>query len=113
MIKRMHTNQRMSQLVTHNGIAYLAGQVCKGDTAAAQTQGILDQIDGLLADAGSSKENMLRATIWLSDMKYFAEFNEVWDAWVPEGHAPARAAGEAKLATPEFLVEILIDAACD
>lgn len=113
MIKRMHTNQRMSQLVTHNGIAYLAGQVCKGDTTAAQTQGILDQIDGLLADAGSSKENMLRATIWLSDMKYFAEFNEVWDAWVPEGHAPARAAGEAKLATPEFLVEILIDAACD
>ncbi len=113
MIKRMHTNQRMSQLVVHNGVAYLAGQVCKGDTAAAQTKGILDQIDGLLADAGSSKENMLRATIWLSDMKYFAEFNEVWDAWVPEGHAPARAAGEAKLATPEFLVEILIDAACD
>ena len=113
MIKRMHTNQRMSQLVTHNGVAYLAGQVCKGATAAEQTQGILDQIDALLAEAGSSKENMLRATIWLSDMKYFAEFNEVWDAWVPEGHAPARAAGEAKLATPEFLVEILIDAACD
>ena len=113
MIKRMHTNQRMSQLVTHNGVAYLAGQVCKGATAAEQTQGILDQIDTLLAEAGSSKENMLRATIWLSDMKYFAEFNEVWDAWVPKGHAPARAAGEAKLATPEFLVEILIDAACD
>jgi enamine deaminase RidA (YjgF/YER057c/UK114 family) len=113
MIKRMHTNQRMSQLVIHNGLAYLAGQVCKGATAAEQTKGILDQIDGLLAEAGSSKENMLRATIWLSDMKYFAEFNEVWDAWVPEGHAPARAAGEAKLATPEFLVEILIDAACD
>lgn len=113
MIKRMHTNQRMSQLVIHNGIAYLAGQVCKGDSAGAQTKGILDQIDGLLAEAGSSKENILRATIWLSDMKYFAEMNEVWDAWVPEGHAPARAAGEAKLATPEFLVEILIDAACD
>jgi enamine deaminase RidA (YjgF/YER057c/UK114 family) len=113
MIKRMHTNQRMSQLVIHKGLAYLAGQVCKGATAAEQTKGILDQIDGLLAEAGSSKENMLRATIWLSDMKYFAEFNEVWDAWVPEGHAPARAAGEAKLATPEFLVEILIDAACD
>ena len=113
MIKRMHTNQRMSQLVIHGGIAYLAGQVCKGDTAAAQTQGILDQIDNLLAEAGSSKENILRATIWLSDMKYFAEMNEVWDAWVPEGHAPARAAGEAKLATPEFLVEILIDAACE
>ena len=56
---------------------------------------------------------MLRATIWLSDMSYFAGLNEVWNAWVPEGHAPARACGEAKLARTELMVEIIVDAAYD
>jgi len=56
---------------------------------------------------------MLRATIWLSDMKYFAGLNEVWNAWVPTGHAPARACGEAKLAREILLVEIIVDAAYD
>ncbi len=111
MIKRMHTNQRMSQAVVHNGLVYLAGQVADGAGAAEQTRAILDKIDVLLAEAGSSKESILRATIWLSDMTHFAEMNAVWDAWVPDGHAPARACGEAKLAREDLLVEIMIDAA--
>ena len=56
---------------------------------------------------------MLRATIWLADMSDFHGLNEVWNAWVPEGHAPARACGEAKLARPELKVEIIVDAAYD
>lgn len=117
-ITRIETKKRMSKIVKHNGVAYLCGQVGnveKGQdvSAAQQTVDILDKVDALLAQAGSSKDRILQAIIWVSDMQYFAEMNEVWDAWVPEGHAPARACGEAKLARPELLVEIIITAACD
>lgn len=111
-IIRHHTNQRMSQIVTHNGTIYLAGQVgTAGASVAQQTQDCLDQIDTLLAEVGSDKTRILQAVIWLDSMDDFAEMNGVWDAWVPEGHAPARACGEAKLAKPEFTVEIIITAA--
>ena len=69
--------------------------------------------DALLTQAGSSREKMLRVTIWLADMSDFAGLNEVWNAWVPEGHAPARACGEAKLARAELKVEMIVDAAYD
>ena len=55
---------------------------------------------------------MLQVVIWLADMADFAEMNAVWDAWVPEGHAPARACGEAKLARADLKVEIIVTAAC-
>ncbi|MGB7317194.1 MAG: RidA family protein [Planktotalea sp.] len=111
MIKRLHTNARMSQAVIHNGTAYLAGQVSEGTSVTAQTEGCLAKVDALLAEVGSSREQMLSATIWMADMADFAEMNAAWDAWVPEGAAPARATGEAKLATPEFKVEIIVIAA--
>lgn len=111
-ITRHHTNQRMSQIVEHNGTIYLAGQVgTMDDTVANQTQQCLDKVDALLAEVGVSKENVLQSTIWLADMADFEEMNAVWDAWVPAGHAPARACGEAKLARPGFTVEILVIAA--
>ena len=111
-IERMHTTGRMSQIVKHNGVVYLAGQVgTLDDSVADQTQKCLDQVDTLLAEAGTSKENILQTTIWLADMADFAEMNAVWDAWVPAGHAPARACGEAKLARSGFTVEILVIAA--
>ncbi|MBO6920072.1 MAG: RidA family protein [Rhizobiaceae bacterium] len=117
-ITRIETGTRMSKIVKHNGVAYLCGQVGNvqaGEqvSAAQQTRDMLDKVDALLAQAGSSRDRILQAIIWVSDMKYFAEMNEVWDAWVPEGHAPARACGEAKLARPELLVEIIVTAACD
>ncbi|MEP1522169.1 RidA family protein [Ascidiaceihabitans sp.] len=111
-ITRQHTNQRMSQIVTHNGVVYLSGQVgTLDDSVADQTQQCLDKVDALLAEAGTSKSNILQTTIWLADMADFEAMNGVWDAWVPKGHAPARACGEAKLARPGFLVEILVIAA--
>lgn len=111
-ITRSHTGQRMSQIVTHGDTIYLAGQVgTAGASVAQQTQDCLDKIDALLAEAGSSKTRILQAVIWLADMKDFAEMNAVWDAWVPEGHAPARACGEAKLAREDLLVEFIITAA--
>ncbi|CTQ62723.1 RidA family protein [Roseibium album] len=114
MIERKHVSARMSKIVKHNGVAYLCGQVGNaGDSVADQTSECLSRVDVLLEDAGSSREKMLQVVIWLADMSDFAEMNAVWDAWVPEGYAPARACGEAKLARPELKVEIIVTAACD
>lgn len=110
-IERKETSTRMSQIVTHGDTIYLAGQVGEGETTADQTRDMLARVDRLLAEAGSSREHMLQAVIWLADMADFEEMNAVWDAWVPEGHAPARACGEAALATPKFRVEVIVTAA--
>ncbi len=112
-VTRKHVGPRMSQLVIHNSVAYLAGQVgTPGASVTQQTNDILGQIDNLLAEAGTSRENLLTAQIWLSDIStQFEEMNAAWEAWVPEGHAPARWTGEAKLATPDFHVEIIVTAA--
>lgn len=111
MIERIETGVRSSKIVKHNGVAYLTGQVAEGETIQDQVRACLDKVDALLTTAGSSRENMLRVTIWLADMADFDGLNEVWNAWVPEGHSPARACGEAKLARPELKVEFIVDAA--
>ena len=113
-ITRHHTSQRMSQIVIHGDTVYLAGQVANDSNAdiTVQTQQVLQKIDALLAEAGSDKSKILSAQIWLTSMGHFAQMNEVWDAWIPEGHAPGRACIEARLASPDLLVEIGIIAAC-
>ncbi len=112
-IERHEVGPRMTQVIVHNDTVYLAGQVdsAKSGTAAEQTKNILARIDTLLATAGTDKSKILSASIWLSDMRFFAEMNEVWDAWVTPDHTPTRACVEAKLAIPEFLVEIRVTAA--
>ena len=113
MIERIDTGERMSKIVKHSGVAYLCGQVGAGDNVAEQTRDCLSRVEALLARAGSGPDRMLQAIVWLADMADFAEMNAVWDAWVPAGHAPARACGEAKLARPDLKVEIIVTAACD
>lgn len=111
-ITRLETGARMSQAVVHNGTVYLAGQVgAPGEDVAGQTRDVLASIDRLLEAAGTDKTRILSAQIWLADMADFAAMNAVWDAWVPQGHAPARATGESKLATPDYRVEIIVTAA--
>ena len=111
-IKRIETGNRMSMAVVHNGTVYLAGQVGKpGESVTDQTREVLAQVDRLLAEAGTDKTRILSAQIWLADMADFAEMNAVWDEWVPQGHTPARATGEAKLATPDYKVEVIVVAA--
>jgi enamine deaminase RidA (YjgF/YER057c/UK114 family) len=113
-INRLTPGPRMSQAVIHGNTVYLAGQVAQnaqGKPVAEQTRDILASIDRLLGEAGSSKERLLSATIWLADIGTFAEMNSVWDAWVAPGNTPARACVEAKLAAPQFTVEIGIIAA--
>lgn len=112
-IERMEVGQRMSRIVKHNGTIYLCGQVAADANAgiAEQTQTMLDKVDTLLEQAGSDKEHILSATIYIRDMKDFAAMNDVWDSWVEEGYAPARACVEARMARPELLVEISVVAA--
>lgn len=111
MIERVETSKRMSRIVKSNGLVYLCGQVGEGATVREQTKDCLARVDHLLEKAGSDRKHILQAIIWLSDMSHFAEMNEVWDAWVPDGFAPARACGEAKLAREALKVEIILTAA--
>jgi enamine deaminase RidA (YjgF/YER057c/UK114 family) len=113
-IQRFETGPRMSQAVVHGNTVYLAGIVANktaGDSVTKQTQEILSIIDGHLAKAGTDKSKLLTATIYLTDMKTFADMNAAWDAWVSAGNTPARATVEVKLAAPQYNVEIMVTAA--
>lgn len=103
----------MSQAVVHRGVAYLAGIVADEAVPSVgdQTRQILAKIDRLLAAVGSDKTHLLKASIWLTDIRRFDEMNAVWEAWVAQGHTPARATVEARLAGPGYLVEIMVEAA--
>jgi enamine deaminase RidA (YjgF/YER057c/UK114 family) len=113
-IERHETGPRMSKAVIHGDTVYLAGIVAdspKGKSVAEQSKNILSQIDGFLALAGTDKTKLLSANIWITDMANFAEMNSVWDSWVSPGNTPARATVEAKLASPDYKVEIMVVAA--
>ena len=113
-IERIGCGPRMSDAVVHGGTIYLAGHVAdaaKGKSVGEQTADILAQIDETLAEAGSDKTKILSTTIYLADIKTFSEMNAVWDGWVSKGNTPARATVEAKLAAPEYTVEIVVVAA--
>ncbi|HUN12281.1 MAG TPA: RidA family protein [Rhabdaerophilum sp.] len=112
-ITRIECGARMSKAVVHGDTVYLAGIVAS-DTKldiTGQTKDVLAQIDDLLAKAGTDKSKLLRTNIWITDMKNFAAMNAVWDGWVSQGNTPARATVEAGLATPDYLVEIMVVAA--
>ncbi len=113
-IERKEVGPRMSQIVIHGDTVYLAGIVAhanKGKSVTEQTREILATIDKYLAQAGSDKSKLLSANLWITDMANFAEMNAVWDAWVSPGNTPARACVEAKLAAPDYKVEIMVRAA--
>jgi enamine deaminase RidA (YjgF/YER057c/UK114 family) len=113
-VERKEVGARMSQIVMHGDTVYLAGVVAhqnKGKSVTEQTGEILATIDKYLAQAGTDKTKLLSANIWITDMATFAEMNAVWDAWVAPGHTPARATVEAKLAAPDYKVEIMVTAA--
>jgi enamine deaminase RidA (YjgF/YER057c/UK114 family) len=112
-IQRHNVGKRLSEIVVHNGVAYLAGEV-PDDTSkdiTGQTAEVLAKIDKLLKQVGSDKTKILSAQIFLPDMKDFAGMNAAWEAWIPAGQTPARATIEAKLANPALKVEIMCIAA--
>ncbi len=113
-IKRIGAGPRMSEAVIYGGVARLAGFVAEkaaGKSVKEQTQEILAQIDETLKECGTDKSKLLKANIWLTDIKTFGQMNEAWDAWVSKGNTPARATVESKLAAPGLDVEIMVEAA--
>lgn len=116
-IQRHDTQARMSRAVIHNGTAWLCGQVAgpeaRNGDIKEQTESMLARVDALLKEINSSREQMLSATIYLADGADFAAMNEVWDSWVPEGHAPARTCVVAPMPAKELRVEITITALVD
>ena len=113
-ITRLHTQTRMSKTVVHGNTIYLCGQTSGGSdavTMSEQTQEALNRVDALLAEVGSSKAHLLSALIHINDMAGFAEMNAVWDAWLPDGCAPARTTVQAELARPEMRFEVTVVAA--
>lgn len=113
MIQRFDVGTRLSEMAIHNGVCYLAGQVATDGSAdmAGQTQQVLAQIDSLLARAGSHRGKILMCQIFVADLSEFAALNSVWEAWVAPGNAPPRATVQAKLAKPEWKVEMVVTAA--
>ena len=112
-IERFGVGPRMSEAVAFGNLVFLSGEVAedRSQDVAGQTRQILASIDETLAKAGTDKTKILKANIWLADIKDFNAMNGVWDAWVPQGNTPARATVEAKLAAPDILVEIMVVAA--
>lgn len=112
-VERFHVGPRLSEMAIHHGTVYLAGQVAEDTTQdmAGQTRQVLASIDRLLAEAGTDKTRILMAQVIITDMRLFGELNKTWEAWVVAGQTPPRATIEAKLATPQHLVEIIVTAA--
>jgi enamine deaminase RidA (YjgF/YER057c/UK114 family) len=113
MVQRFDVGPRLSEMAVHNGVCYLAGQVAADGSQdmAGQTRQVLAQIDALLARAGTDKSKLLMCQIFVVDLAEFAALNAVWEAWVAPGNAPPRATVQAKLAKPEWKVEIVVTAA--
>ena len=114
-IQRHDTKARMSRAVIHNGVAYLCGQVAGPDAREGditeQTESMLARLDELLKEIGSSREQLLSATLYLKNGEDVAAMNAVWDAWVPEGYAPARTCVRAPMPADELKVEITVTTA--
>ena len=114
-LRRIEPGARMSEAVIHGNTIYTSGIVADramGKSVTEQTRDILEQIDALLANAGSDKTRIIKANIWLADITTFDQMNKAWDAWAVAEKTPARATVEAKLASPDYAVEIMIEAAC-
>lgn len=111
-MKKLHSSERASKIVIHNGTIYLSGQVGNAeDDLATQTLTCLEKVEALLNEVGSDKSKMLSATVWISTMDNFDAMNQVWNKWFEGVQPPARACGESALARPELLVEVTVIAA--
>ncbi|MFZ6742392.1 RidA family protein [Undibacterium sp. JH2W] len=112
-IQRFHVGPRLSETAIFNKVVYLAGQIPDdaSQDIAGQTAQVLAHIDRLLTEAGSDKSRILSCQIFLSDISLIGSMNQVWDAWVAEGNSPPRATVEARLANPDWLIEVVVTAA--
>ena len=112
-LRRFHVGDRLSEMTIFNGTVYLAGQVASDATQdiRGQTLQVLATIDRLLAEAGTDNAHILMCQIFLADLADFDAMNELWEDWVAPGDAPPRATVQARLAKPEWKIELVVTAA--
>ncbi len=112
-LHRFHVGDRLSEMAVYNGTVYLAGQVADdaSQDIRGQTRQVLAAVDRLLHEAGTDNAHILMAQIFLADLADFDAMNEVWDDWVAPGDAPPRATVQAKLAKPQWKIEVVVTAA--
>ncbi len=112
-IKRWECDPKLSDMVEHAGILYLAGQIAENLAAdtRGQTAEVLGLIDRLLEKAGSDKSKLLSAIIFISDMRDKPQVDDAWRAWADPKSVPVRAVVEARLSSNDTYVEIICTAA--
>lgn len=108
MIERYQKGPRMSQAVAAGGMVHVAGQVAdsRKGTIETQTREVLAKIEGLLAEAGTTKSKLVAVNVFLPHITDFEAMNGVYDAWIDPANPPARACTEARLADPDLRVEM-------
>lgn len=111
MIQRINPQAQWSDAVVHNGTAYFVEVPESGTDISSQTLALLAQAERTLTLAGSSKRQLLQATIYIKHMNERATFNALWAEWLPAGCAPARVCVSAEMASPDYLLEIAFVAA--
>ncbi len=111
VIQRISPQAQWSDAVVHHGVAYFVEVPESGDDLRCQTAALFAQAERTLALCGSDKRQLLQATIYLKHMADRTAFNALWQAWLPEGCAPARVCVSAEMANPAYLLEIAFIAA--
>jgi reactive intermediate/imine deaminase len=111
-----HSNANLSPATKFGNLVFVAGQTGRnpvtnevGADIREQTRNVLERIKIILEDAGSSLDNVLTATCWLTDVANGPAFNEEYAKYFT-ADKPARATVEAKLMGPDLLVEIMVTA---
>lgn len=102
-----------SQAIEAGGFVFCSGQIALdpktgamvGDTPAAQTEKLMDNVRGVLEAAGLGMSSIVKTTIFLLDMKAFADVNVVYERKL-EGHKPARSTVAVSALPKGALVEI-------
>jgi enamine deaminase RidA (YjgF/YER057c/UK114 family) len=111
-IERHGVTKRWSDAVVYAGVAYFV-EVPDDPSLSPRDQFVqlLGQVDQRLTMVGSDRRSLIQVLIYLPVPDDLAVFNELWDAWVPEGFAPSRACTHPQLAAPGYRAELVITAA--
>ena len=108
-----------SQAILHGGILYCSGQIAIDprteklvtDTIEAETQQVLDNVAAVLAEAGTSKRNVIKCSVFVADMDMFARINVVYEAFFGTDEAPARELVQVARLPKDVNIEISVIAA--
>lgn len=115
MITRSVPTPTSNRVVVHNGVLHLGGlgapERGEANDMYDQSKQIFERIDGFLAESGTDKNHLLRATIFISDYTLKTEMNRAWNEWLDQDQKPARTTITVGDMGDNMLVEIEITAA--